>query len=201
MSIFKNSTSITRYDVSGLPEVDGKDIIQAVLDNLNANKIFEIEVGEDMSWGWTNILVPFIPKFDDISFMTGDYITIGMRIDRKKIPSATLKKEIFLAEEKEKEEKQLPKLSRATKVMIKEAVIKNLLAKAPSVPASYDIVWNVSEQKLFLMTTNSLARNVLEDLIKESFDLDIRMIFPFTMALNSDVKEDDIARIQPTSFV
>lgn len=200
MSIMKASASITRFTVSGIPEVDGKDPIEAMMDSLNRCKIVEMEMGEDIVWGWTKLVDPYFPKFEDVSFFTGDYVTIGLRIDKKSVPSAVIKKEVYIAERKKREELQVPKLARAVRVMIKEAVIKNLLAKAPAVPTTIDIVWNVQEQTMMLFSTNKLARDVLEDIMQESFGLTIEMVFPFTMSLNS-IEEGIVSRIQPTSFV
>jgi len=201
MSLFKPSMAVTRYTVSGIPMADETDMMSAILNALEVGRIQEVQDGEDVAWGWTSLLVPFEPKFNDMSFMTGDYITIGMRIDTKKVPAATLKHEVYLAEKAYKEAHQIPKLARAQKVMIKESVFKNLLAKAPVVPKNFDIIWNVSEQKIYLLSTNKMARMMLEDMIDQSFGLTIRMLFPFTMALESGIDEDTVASAEITSFI
>lgn len=200
MSIFKPSMAVTRYNVSGIPMDGESDIMSAILEKFENNTIGEIQDGEEIAWGWTSMLVPFDPKFSDMSFMTGDYITVGMRIDVKKIPSAALKKEIFLAEKKYMEDNQITKIPRATRVMIKESIVKNMLDSAPVVPKDFNIIWNVAEKKLYLLSTSRVARNFLEDLIKETFNLDIRMLFPFTMGLASGVSEQDLSELAPTDF-
>lgn len=199
MSIFKPTMAITRYKVSGIPETDGKDPIKAMMDIFTKDQIVDISDGEDVSWGWTKLTDPYCPKFDDITFITGSYVTVGLRVDKKSVPAAALKKEVYIAEKKEMEEKQIPKLARTTKVMIKEAVLKNMLAKAPVVPATFDVVWNVSDMEIYLFSTNKLARNVLEDIIHESFDLSIEMVFPFTMAEES-VNESELVNLAQTVF-
>ena len=199
MSIFKPTMAVTRYKVSGIPETDGKDPIRAMMDIFTKDQIVDIPDGEDVSWGWTKLTDPYCPRFDDITFITGNYVTVGLRVDKKSVPAAALKKEVYLVEKKEMEEKQIPKLARTAKVMIKEAVLKNMLAKAPVVPAIFDVVWNVSDMEIYLFSTNKLARNVLEDIIRESFDLSIEMIFPFTMAEES-VDESELVNLTQTVF-
>jgi len=199
MSIFKPTMAVTRYKVSGIPETDGKDPIQAMMDIFTKDQIVDIPDGEDVAWGWTKLTDPYCPKFDDVTFLTGSYVTVGLRVDKKSVPAAALKKEVYLAEKKEMEEKQIPRLARTTKVMIKEAVLKNMLAKAPVVPATFDVVWNVSDMEIYLFSTNKFARDVLEDIIRESFDLSIEMVFPFTMGEDS-VNESELVNLTQTVF-
>jgi DNA recombination-dependent growth factor C len=199
MNIFKSSIAVTRFKVSDIPEVDGKDPVEAMMDALELNQIVEIETGEDISWGWTSLLDPFSPKFSDMSFLTGDYVTVSLAINKKSIPAATLKRDIYLAEKAEMKSKQIPKLARATKVIIKESVTKNLLKSVPTIPISCDVVWNIQKQELFLFSTNKMVKELLEELIFDTFGLQIRMVFPFTMGLN-DVREDVLSTIQPTIF-
>lgn len=199
MSILKPTKSITRFDVSGLPDIDGQDISETILHMLNAYSIKEMEIGEEIVWGWTSLLNTYEPVFDDMSFMTGNFVTVGMRVDRKTIPSKVLKKEIYLAEKKVMEEKQIPKIGRAMKVMIKESVTANLLKDTPAVPTSYDIVWNVGDQMIYLFSTQKLAREILEEMIRECFNLELTMLFPFTMAEKS-ADEKDIMTLTQTIF-
>ena len=200
MSIFKKSMSITRFKVVGDPQVDGQSISDTILAGLENNQIIDIEQGEEMSWGWTKLTDPLSPEFNDMSFMTGNYMTVALRLDKKSVPGAAVKRAIYFAEKKEKEEKQVPKLARATRVMIKEAVVKNLLAKAPIVTQTADVIWNIDGQTLYFFSTNKLAREIIENVFKDTFNVTLEMMFPFTMGLET-VDEDTLAATTPTLFV
>ena len=200
MSIFKKSMSITRFKVVGVPQVDGQSISETILAGLENNQIIDIEQGEEMSWGWTKLTDPLSPNFGDMSFMTGDYMTVALRLDKKSVPGAAVKRAIYFAEKKEKEEKQLPKLSRAIKVMIKEAVVKNLLSKAPTVTQTADAVWDIDGQTLYFFSTNKLAREIIENVFQDTFNVTIEMMCPFTMGLDT-VDETVLAATTPTIFV
>lgn len=199
MSIFKKTKSITRYDVSGLPEKDGEDIIKVINDGLNAFSFLEIGMGEEMSWGWSGLFNQFESSFDSSSFMFGNFVGATLRIDRKIIPGKVFKKALYFAEKKAMEDNQVPKLSRASKVMIKEAVKAELLKTTPATPTSYDVLWDVGAMKLSLFSTQKLAREVIEDIMRESFNLELSMIFPFTMAEKTQ-DESEIEKLSETNF-
>lgn len=199
MSVLKPTMSITRFAVSEPDEVSD-NIMDEMLQNIKGNRIVDLEIGEEIAWGWTKLSDPFCPYFDDMSFMVSNYVTLGFRIDKKSVPAAVINKEVYLAEKKFKQENQLPKIARAQKIMIKEAIVKNLLNSAPAVPATYDVVWCIDTHELYLFTTNKLAKDLLEEVMQDTFGLTVTMTFPFTMGLN-DVDEATLSRIQPTSFV
>lgn len=202
MTIFKKSKSVTRFKVPKIELHDGetRTPIEIIIDMFDNYDLKDIPDGDDISYGWTDFLNPYIPNFSVESVVVGNLITANIGINRKTIPAATLKKEIFLMEQKELTEKQIPKLGRATKALIKEAATKNLLAKAPTVPVSHNMIWEYEDGIIYLLTTNSLAKNVLEDLMLEAFNIQIQMVFPFTMALDS-IDEATVSALKPTVFI
>lgn len=196
MSIFKNTVSVTRYKVTSDSEFNKIDAVQ----KMKNNQIQEIEMGDDLSFGWSSLADPYEPFFDDLSFMTGQFFTASIRIDRKKVPLSLLKKELHLAEKKELQSlnQQGKKLTKETKNQIKEATLKNLLSKMQAIPASYDVIWDGSDN-LYLFSTAKSVREIFEVLMTETFDVSIRMVFPLTMALN-DFEESILSGIIPTNF-
>lgn len=192
MSILKNTTSVTRYKVSEL-EFNAMEAIA----KLNQNIIKEVEMGDDLSFGWSSLHSPYDPNFDDMSFMIGQFLAVSMRIDKKSIPRTLLNKEIHLAENRERITKG-SLLSKENKTQIKESTIKNLLAKTQAIPNTYDVVWDTTGE-LYLFSTTKGVRDIFEILMTETFDVSIRMIFPFTMSLK-EFSEDAIADTQPTNF-
>ena len=85
-------------------------------------------------------------------------------------------------EERVRLERQLPKLSRAMKVEIKERVRVDLMRKAIPIPSVFELCWSLSDATLLFFSTNKKVHAILEDFFKESFGLLIRQQIPYTTA-------------------
>jgi len=105
-----------------------------------------------------------------------------------------LKKMVQKEEERVRREKQLPKLSRAMKVEIRERVKSELTKKALPVPATYDLYWNLTDNTVFFFTTNKKMHAVLEDFFKEVFGLTLRQRIPYLIGL-SLLDKNEAARL------
>lgn len=187
MSILKSSTSITRFKTTEY-NINPIDIIE----KLKSNQIKETLPEEEMSFGWTSMQNPYSPMFDDMSFMSGTYITLGLRIDKKYIPKSLLNKEICAAEAKYD-----GLISKETKNNIKEATKINILSKTQAIPNTYDVIWD--NEILYLFSTNKLAVETIEILMKDTFGLDLEIITPFSMS-EEYFNEKIISETEPTYF-
>ncbi len=201
MSFLKGSASFVRFSVEGeLPE-NGLDFIADRVVSFSFQDIDDTY--DEYSIGWVSVLNMFDSQFDYASYVAGDYITLTLRIDERKVSPAILKKFVAKEEERVRLEKQLPKLSRSVKVQIKERVRTELVRKAIPIPAIYELCWSLSTNTLLFFSTNKKAQAILEDYFKESFGLLIRQQIPYTTAEHL-INEDDLAvleRISPDIFV
>ncbi len=201
MSFLKGSASFVRFSVEGeLPE-NGLDFIADRVVSFSFQDIDDTY--DEYSIGWVSVLNMFDSQFDYASYVAGDYITLTLRIDERKVSPAILKKFVAKEEERVRLEKQLPKLSRSVKVQIKERVRTELVRKAIPIPATYELCWSLSNNTLLFFSTNKKAQAILEDYFKESFGLLIRQQIPYTTAEHL-INEDDLAvleRISPDIFV
>lgn len=201
MSFLKGSASFVRFSVEGeLPE-NGLDFIA---DRVAAFSFQDIdETYDEYSIGWVSILNMFDSQFNYASYVAGDYVTLTLRIDERKVSPAILKKFIQKEEERVRLEKEVPKLGRSIKVQIKERVRTELVRKAIPIPSTYDLCWSLSESTLLFFSTNKKAQAILEDFFKESFGLLIRQQIPYTTAEHL-IGEEDLAaleKITPDIFV
>lgn len=201
MSFLKGSASFVRFSVEGeLPE-NGLDFIADRVVSFSFQDIDETY--DEYSIGWVSILNMFDSQFEYASYVAGDYITLTLRIDERKVSPAILKKFVAKEEERVRLEKQLPKLSRSVKVQIKERVRTELMRKAIPIPAVYELCWSLSNNTLLFFSTNKKAQAILEDFFKESFGLLIRQQIPYTTAehLVSEEERAVLERISPDIFV
>ncbi len=180
MGLLKGSASFVRFTIEGdLPE----NPLDYIADRVVSFSFKDIDdTYDEYSIGWVSILNMFDSEFQFASYVAGDYITLTLRIDERKVSPAILKKFTQKEEQRIKSERQIPKLSRTMKVEIKERVKVELMRKAIPVPSTFELCWNLSESTLLFFSTNMKIHAVLEDFFKETFGLLIRQQIPYTIA-------------------
>lgn len=201
MGFLSGSASFVRFSVEGeLPE----NPLEYIADRVLAFAFRDIDdTYDEYSIGWVSVLNMFDSDFQYASYAAGDYITLTLRVDERKVSPAILKKFVQKEEERVKQEKQIPKIGRTLKVEIKERIHTELLRKAIPIPVVYDLCWSLSDSTLFFFSTNKKAHAVLEDFFKETFGLLIRQQIPYVVGeqLLDEEKVDQLARINPEVFV
>ncbi|MBU0993716.1 MAG: recombination-associated protein RdgC [Proteobacteria bacterium] len=202
MGILSSTVSVTRYRVN---EKFEKSIIDTVAQGLKKNKIIEIDdVPQEMSVGWTTFENPFIPDFENRSFIYGNYIIFSLRIDKKSIPSKLIKKRVIIESSKKLSESGRDYISRNEKKQIKENVIHQLTLKIPSTPNIYDVLWNYEESTVWFLSTQKSANEEFETLFSKSFHMTLIRLFPYTLAdfsdYLSDSHKDNLSKLLPTKF-
>ncbi len=180
MSLLKGTASFVRFSVDGtLPE----NSLDFIAKRIMAFSFKDIdETYDEYSIGWVSILNMFDTQFGFASYVAGDYITLTLRIDERKVSPAILKKYVQKEEERVRLERQVPKLGRSVKVQIKERIRTELMRKAIPIPATFELCWNLSNSTLLFFSTNKKIHSVLEDFIKESFGVLIRQQIPYVTA-------------------
>ncbi|MBU1565326.1 MAG: recombination-associated protein RdgC [Proteobacteria bacterium] len=196
MSLLKGTASFIRFSIDGtLPENSLDFIAKRVM----AFSFKDIdETYDEYSIGWVSILNMFDSQFAFASYVAGDYITLTLRIDERKVSPAILKKFVQKEEERVRLERQVPKLSRSVKVQIKERIRTELMRKAIPIPATFELCWNLSNSTLLFFSTNKKVHAVLEDFIKESFGVLIRQQIPYVTAEHL-VAEEHLTRLESLS--
>lgn len=201
MGFINGSASFVRFSVEGeLPE----NPLDYIADRVMAFSFRDIDdTYDEYSIGWVSVLNMFDAQFQYASYAAGDYITLTLRIDERKVSPAILKKFVQKEEERVKLEKQVPKLGRAQRVEIKERIRTELMRKAIPIPVIYDLCWSLSESTLYFFSTNKKAHAVLEDFFKESFGLLLRQQIPYVIGeqLLDEDGLDRLARINPDVLV
>ncbi|TKB11634.1 recombination-associated protein RdgC [Desulforhopalus sp. IMCC35007] len=201
MGLLKGSGSFVRFSVEGeLPE----NLLDYVASRVASFSFQDIDdTYDEYSIGWVSILNMFDSQFKYASYVAGDYITLTLRVDERKVSPAILKKVVQKEEERERLEKELPKLSRSMRVQIKERVRTELMRKAIPIPTTYELCWSLTDSTLLFFSTNKKAQALLEDYFKESFGLLIRQQIPYITAehLLDEEQVAQLARITPEIFV
>ena len=201
MGFISGSASFVRFGVEGeLPP----NTLEFLADRVASFSFRDIDDSlDEYSIGWVSVMNMFDAGFRYASFLNGDYVTLTLRIDERKVSPASLKKYVQKEEERIKVEKQIPKIGRTLKAEIKERVHAELVRKAIPLPAVYDVCWNLSESTLLFFTTNKKIHAVLEDFFKDCFGLLLVQQIPYVTAehLLPDEQVELLAHVNPELFV
>lgn len=201
MGLLSASATFVRYAVEGELQANFLDF---AAERIALHAFRDIDDNyEERSVGWVSILNMFDSSFEYASFAAGDNIVLTMRIDERKVAPKVLKKFCIKEEERIKKERQIPKLSRAQKLDIKENIQLMLLKKAIPVPSTYDLCWNLSQGTLLFFSTSLKAQTDLENFFKKTFDLSLMLQIPYLTAehLLNPEDHDTLARLNPEIFV
>ena len=201
MGFISGSASFVRFSVDGdLPE----NVWDFIAERVAAFSFQDIdETYDEFSIGWVSVINMFDSDFAYASYANGDYVTLTMRTDERKVSPAILKKFCAKEEERVKKERQIPKIGKAMKTEIKERMRTELMRKAVPIPAVYDLCWNLAESTLLFFSTNKKAQAQLEDFFKETFGLTIMQQIPYLTAEHLIDEEESVrlATIGPDIFV
>jgi len=201
MGFVSGSASFVRFGIEGeLPS----NIMEFIADRIASFSFRDIDdTMDEYSIGWVSVMNMFDAGFRYASFVNGDYVTISLRVDERKVSPAILKKFVQKEEERIKVEKQIPKIGRTLKAEIKERVQAELIRKAIPIPAVFDLCWNLSESTVLFFTTNKKIHAVLEDFFKDCFGLLLVQQIPYVTAehLLDDEQTERLASVNPEIFV
>ena len=145
MGFVSGSASFIRFGVEGeLPS----NTLEFIADRIASFSFRDIDDNMDeYSIGWVSVMNMFDAGFRYASFMNGDYVTVTLRIDERKVSPAILNKFVQKEEERIKAEKQIPKIGRTLKAEIKERVQTELIRKAIPIPSVFDLSGTFQSQQ------------------------------------------------------
>ncbi len=201
MGFISGAASFVRFSVEGEPP---ENIWDYIAERVAAFSFQDIDdTYDEFSIGWVSVLNMFDSAFEYASYANGDYVTLTLRIDERKVSQALLKKFCTKEEERIKKEKQLPKIGKAMKAEIKERIRTELMRKAMPVPVVYDLCWSLADSTLLFFSTNKKAQAQLEDFFKETFGLLLVQQIPYITAehLLDEDGATRLAQLGPEIFV
>ena len=159
---------------------------------------------EEISAGWTSFESPYMPDFNQFSFVFGSYFLFSLRIDKKSIPAKLVHKQMALEIEKKKADSGRDFISKNEKAEIKETIMDVLMHKMPAIPNVYDVLWDYEAKTLFLLTTQKAANEFFETIFFKSFNLKPVRLFPYTLVETksafSSAQKDRILTLTPLHF-
>jgi len=170
MGLLSNTASITQFDVVG--DIPPQDFAGWIGEHLRDNGFQSIEnSAAELSIGWVELDDFQSSDFTQPSrWWRENYVTFTMRRDQRRLPSALVKGDLqreqsrFLAEN--------PTYNRVPKDKneeLKELVRDRLLVRVLPTPTLYDVVWNLTTQRLSFVNLSTRAIDDVTDLFQKSF--------------------------------
>lgn len=201
MGLLAGSASFTRFMVEGELPGNAWDFIAEQVTKHSFKDIDDTL--DELSIGWVSVGDMFDSRFAYGSYAAGDYVTLAMRVDERKVSGAVLKKFAAKEEARIKEEKDLRRLSRTVRLEIKERIKAELMRKSPPVPAVYDFCWNVPKGTVLFFSNGRKPLALLEELFKETFGLSLVMQVPWNSALQllDEQAAAKLETLQPASLL
>lgn len=201
MGIMSRSGGFVRYAVEGeMPENFWDFAAQRIV----AHAFRDIDdTFDEQSVGWVSLASMFDHDFSQGPYAVGDYLAMSMRVDERKVAARILKKFCLKEEERLKKMHQVPKLSRAQKIEIKDNMHLMLLKKSFPAPAVYDMCWNLAEGTILFFSGNQKAQETFEELFRNTFELGIILQPPYLAAehLLPPERHRPLADLSPAIFI
>jgi DNA recombination-dependent growth factor C len=197
MGIYAKSLSCTRYFVRGETP---SDFLTWVDERFQAYLFREIDdTTDEKSWGWVELDNLLQISFDGGQAHKGEYLAFSLRIDTRKVPTALFRKHYLLAELTVRQQQNFRRLSRQQKLELKKTVMQELLRRQMPQPTLFDVVWHPSQQRLWLFATSPKVREIFETLFRDTFELDIFLLFPYTLAqaVLDPAAQDRLETVEP----
>ncbi len=200
MGIYAKTLSCTRYFVRGeMPP----DFLTWVDERLQFNLFREIDdTNDEKAVGWVELDNLLQTSFEGGPAHKGEYLAFSLRMDTRKVPAAVFRKHFLLAEQTVRQQQKFRRLSRHQKLELKKTVMTDLLRRQMPQPALFDIVWHPSQQRLWLFATSPKVRETFETLFRETFEMDIFLLFPYTLAQDvlDPAAQDRLEMVEPAVF-
>ncbi len=180
MGVLSRSVSFFRYLVRGQTPTD---FLSWVDERLQRHVFLTIDdTPEESSCGWVALGNVLESEFVPGQAHKGEYLAFSLRCDTRKVPGALFRKHYLMAEANLRRQQKGRYLGRQQKAELKKAVMAELLKRQMPQPALYDVVWHPGRERLWLFATSPRVREVFETLFRETFEMDLYLIIPYTLA-------------------
>lgn len=177
------AVSMTRFRIA---ESVTRELLNEVPQRLKQFAFLLIDdIAEERGWGWANIDDMLDTEWKASPPEKGEFFAFTLRVDRRRIPSAIMKKEVTIAlrEEEERAKEQGRKfVSRDRKNELRAQVKLRLLTRTMPVPASFEVVWNTNTGIVYFTSTSARVVQLFMNQFTLSFGLQLEPLSAYALA-------------------
>ena len=180
MGALSGSVTATEFFVRGELPTDFRDHYLRQLEKLRFKEI-DLKSDEDESMGWVTTLDPFNTTFSLNDVLWGDYFMVTLRHDSIRIPPAAFKLHLNKEIRELKEAKSKERLSKAEEEELRDALHKKLRKRVMPAIKTYDVVWNIDRNLVWLFTTNKRVSEIFQEFWADTFTLPLIPKTPYSL--------------------
>ena len=131
--------------------------------------------------GWITTRHLYDTQFSLEGLRRGPYLSLALRLDKRRIPAAVKKAHIEIEEEAYRKANDVAKVPYAARRQIREEVMAKLIREFPATSQAYPWFWNLQAGRLYLSTLSGAVQEEFADLFEQTFGctlavLDLRAI-------------------------
>jgi len=123
--------------------------------------------------GWCSITDPFDLELTSQKVFFNDYLNVGFRVDRWRIPSPLFKAAFRAAERDWLAKQGLEKLGRAQKKNLEKIVMAQLRKKVVPAMRATDLSWNLNTGVVRFFSKSAKSHELLGELFEKTFELEL----------------------------
>ena len=201
MGLFSGSISVARFVVD---PIDLEENRQEFFEKILEFSFKEDDTGtKEITKGWVCARDPFSESFNETDIFFGQYLILGLRIDKRSVPASVLKKFYIQKERLILEDSGKKALSKKEKKLLKERIFYELLKKTLAVPKVYELIWHLESGRVFFLATQIKAIELFEEMFKKTFGFSPRPMIPYQLALSLLDNEfhGNLKSINPEIFI
>jgi hypothetical protein len=183
------------------PKVVDEKFVDRV--RLRAFRPLDASEDDEQHAGWVAIDNPFDFVLDRTKMLYGDYLNLGLRVDRWRIPAPLFKAHFAEAERAHLAERGREKLSRREKDELRTFVSKRLRKQLVPAMKVVDLSWNTTTGVVRFWSQAPAMHEILSELFDASFGRSLVPESPYTagaMLGLSDAELDRFDTLDPTVF-
>ena len=202
MGLFKGAISYSKFHVRGaLPERFADRFVESI--RLRAFRPLGPEDEEDQRVGWVSVHHPLDLELDHHKIFLNEYLNLGFRIDKWRIPTPIYKAHYAEAEEELLAKLGKENLSRSQKEDLAAMVTKRLRERVMPTMRVVDLSWNLNHGVLRFFSQSTKTHELLAELFEQTFGLDLVLDGVYTGAEKrgfSGAHLDALVQLEPTPF-
>ncbi len=181
MPALRGSLTYARFFVDGdVPEDFREKYMRAI--RLRAMKPLQPDDEELERSGWCKVGEPFEIelRYEDVFY--NEYVNLGLRTDKWRLPASMLKQRVREAEAAYLEKKGRERLGRAEKTELKEMVARKLRKQTSPATRMIDVSWSMNEGVVRFFSHAEKAGAQMMEIFTKTFGLRLVPEAPYTLA-------------------
>lgn len=202
MGLLSGGLSFRRYQVLGTPPEGFRDLYtESILKHVFREN--DRARSKEDNIGWVAVTDPGDTDLFLNKFLYNNFLTLTMRVDRKRVPGKYLKIQSDKKVREAMAARGLERMGAVGRREIKEAVEEELLARALPAVAVFDMAWDMVKNEVWFFGTADVMNDHFRALFKDTFQLELQRI-RLSGWLNAVMSPDEVATLAdplgPESF-